>query len=236
MNYMLTPLERHFDLGFGAMGNSFKQGADAIAALELGSTFLNSHLPLSFMYRHSMELFLKSSIIIVHKVLKLPYGTAPFDGEPQVLVGKKWRAMFEVHALSALNNYRQVLFDSHKVALGQKSHMDWDIGQEFGEWIKAIEATDSSSTFFRYPVTRHQSLDKNKSVMKSDDYLNIFARMGPGQPNQKAFIVLDQNEKVTEAYRHDDSSSKEIITVLRQAADKLYSLHAALRGELTGGR
>lgn len=89
--------------------------------------------------------------------------------------------------------------------------------------------------FFRYPITKHRSQDKNKSVMKEDDYLNIFSRMGPGQPAQKAFIVLDQNEQVTSAFHHQDDAAEEIMKVLRSTSSRLYGFHAALRNRLTGG-
>lgn len=151
MHYMFTPLDQHFDLGFGAMANSFMESADLLSNPEPVKPFLNSHLPVSYLYRHSVELFLKSSIVILHRALELPYGDTASDSEPKVFVGTKWRLMFEVHGLVPLNSYARSLFEKHAEILRERTHMAWYIGPEFDGWINAIEATDSSSTFFSLP-------------------------------------------------------------------------------------
>jgi hypothetical protein len=101
--------------------------------------------------------------------------------------------------------------------------------------MSEIDATDSSSTFFRYPVTKHADKDEAKSTMKSEDYRSIIARMGPGAPPQKMFVVLDQDDNVVNAYRMDRTQSLEILGVLKKAAECMYGCHAAMRGELTAG-
>lgn len=82
MYYLLAPLDKHYDRGFGAVANSFMEAADDLQEdAATGATFLNRHLPISFLYRHAIELFLKSGIIILHKRLRIPYGT---EGDPEV--------------------------------------------------------------------------------------------------------------------------------------------------------
>ncbi|RXU06233.1 hypothetical protein B1F69_00065, partial [Pseudomonas syringae] len=73
MLYMMLPLDRHFDSGFGAVADSFRDAADALE----DTPTLNTHLPVSFLYRHAIELFLKSAIIILHRKLNIPYGAIP---------------------------------------------------------------------------------------------------------------------------------------------------------------
>lgn len=232
---MLTPLNKHFDLGFGAMGNSFKGAADAIFQSQAAAPYLNAHLPASFLYRHAIELFLKSSIVILHKKLKLPFGSGAHSSEPQVLIGGKWKPIFNVHSLIPLNSYTRDLFSQHEDSLKKLSDMDWSVQPEFTEWIKTIDATDSTSTFFRYPVTKNHDRDRSNSVIKEDSYLNIMARMGPGHPPQKAFFVFNENDELAAAFHQDDTSSIQTIKTLREASNLLYGFHAAMRHELTGG-
>lgn len=59
MHYLCTPLDQHFDNGFGAVADSFKEAADSLVQSTAEAQFLNSHLPISFLYRHAIELYLK---------------------------------------------------------------------------------------------------------------------------------------------------------------------------------
>lgn len=234
-HYMLTPLDQHFDLGFGSVADSFKEAADSLQHVPPEHRALNEHLPVSFLYRHAIELYLKSAIIIFHKKFKLPYGEAPCTREPHVLVGASWKPMYRVHSLGDLYPYFRRLFLDHMPYLENHTRTDWVFAPELDRWISEIERQDSTSTFFRYPVTKHGDRDKDKSVMKADSHLNIMSRMGPGQPYQKVFLVLDEQDEVSQAYYYDDERAKGIIETLAQACDELYACHAALRAELTGG-
>ena len=236
MHYLLTPLQNHYDRGFGAVANSFKHAGDLIASPESESPSLDAHLPASFLYRHAVELYLKSGIIIFHRKFELPWEKESADSEPKVPVGGKWRLMYTIHALSPLYERLTTLFTAHASYLDAHTRTRWDLPSEFPEWIAKIDATDSSSTFFRYPVTKqHADRDGEKSPVKEDSVGNIFARMGPDHPPQKAFVVLNQNEEIVQAFHRDDSQTTAALEVLREASDCLYGLHAALRGELTGG-
>lgn len=236
MHYLLTPLEKHYDGGFGAMANSFMGAAvDLREAAEGGATFLNRHLPISFLYRHAIELFLKSSILILHKRFKIPSGPDGQNGEPQVPVGEKWKPMYSVHGTAHLYAYLKTLFTEHKGTLAAISRVEWEFPVEMDGWMQTISQTDSTSTFFRYPITKNGSLDHLKSDIKERDYRDIISRMGPGQPKQKAFFVVDENDEVVQAFHHDDENIKPTLEALHQAADTLYGCHSAMRGELTGG-
>lgn len=93
MLYLFTPIDEHFDKGFGAVADSFHEAGDALLDSECTKNILNGHLPVSFLFRHAIELYLKGSILILHKHIRIPYGKYPFDEEPYVLVGEKWRKM-----------------------------------------------------------------------------------------------------------------------------------------------
>lgn len=232
---MLTPLHEHFDLGFGSVANSFKHAADSIPHAPPENRGLNEHLPISFLYRHAIELYIKSAIIIFHKKLKLPYGEEPHTGEPYVLVGVKWKPMYQIHSLNDLYPYFRRLFVDYEDFLKQNTNTNWEFSPKLDSWIFEIEEYDSTSTFFRYPITKHRDKDKEKSVIKPDSHLNIISRMGLGGKPQKAFFVLNEHDEVTQAFYHDDERPNSMIDILRNVCNQLHGCHAALRGELTGG-
>ncbi|WP_153117486.1 hypothetical protein [Rhodocyclus tenuis] len=236
MHYLFMPLDQHFDKGFGAVADSFKEAADSLTQSTAEAPFLNAHLPVSFLYRHAIELYLKSAILIFHRKLKIPYGTTPWDGEPHVLGDAKWKPMYNEHRIQTLYSYVRELFSQQSEYLEEKTRTDWSFPVELDDWIKKIETTDSSSTFFRYPVTKDKIKDKEKSAIREDDFENMLAKAKSGSKPLKAFLVLDSDDQVTQAFSHDDSQSQETMAILKEVSHVLYGCHAALVGELTGGR
>ena len=88
MLYMLLPLDQHYDSGFGAVADSFKDAADSLNDPTKPSAF-SSHLPVSFLCRHAIELYLKSAIITLHRKFSIPYGEPPSSNKPSVMVGQR---------------------------------------------------------------------------------------------------------------------------------------------------
>jgi hypothetical protein len=64
--------------------------------------FFNSYLPLAYLYRHAVELCLKSVIIIIHRGLELPFGPHPASGMPMIQDDEEWVPMGSMHSLSKL--------------------------------------------------------------------------------------------------------------------------------------
>lgn len=233
MHYLLTPLETHYDQGFGAVANSFVHAGDAVASPAHAGSTINAHLPASFLYRHAIELFLKSAIIILHKKFNIPWGEG--SDEPQVPIGQKWKSMYAVHQLQPLLDRVISLLSAHHSYLAENTRTTWDMPDEVIKAIAQIDSIDGTSTFFRYPITKNSERDKEKDSIKSDDYLNIVARMGPDSPPQKAFVVLDENDNIVRSYCLDRSKTDAALNLLQQAATTLYGFHAALRVELADG-
>lgn len=231
----MLPLDRHFDSGFGAVADSFKDAADTLDSTRENAPTLNDHLPISYLYRHAIELYLKSAIIIFHRKLNIPYGDSPASGEPKILDGAKWKPMYQIHGLLPLYRYFSSLFADHAEYLSTHTNTDWSFHAELGQWINDIEETDSSSTFFRYPVTKDKTKDKEKSVIREGDYDAIFSKVKQNQKPVKAFLMVDQDQNILETFSHDDTRSMETIGTLRQAAEVLSNCHAAMVGELTRG-
>ena len=199
------------------------------------SPSLNPHLPASFLYRHAIELFLKSGIVIFHRKFQLPFGEKPFDSEPMVLVKTKWQQIRTVHGLQDLYDYFRSLVSSQAGYLSTHTRTDWSFPSKLDAWISDIDATDSTSTFFRYPFTKHRNQDDNKSIHKEGNFDSMVAGIGEGAKPLKAFLVVDENNEVVKAFHFDDELAKSMTATLRNTADLLYGCHAAMRGELTGG-
>lgn len=233
MQYMMLPLDQHFDRGFGAVADAFTDSADSLSDRPVPS--MNAHLPVSFLYRHAIELYFKSAILIFHRKFQLPFGETPHDGEPQVPVQGKWKPMYNVHQLKPLYDYFCTLFADQSAYLAKNTNTDWSFPEQFGRWIEAIEATDSSSTFFRYPITKHAAKDKEKSVFREVEYEQMINAIGERKKPLKAFVIVDQNDEVVQSFSRDDGFAEEALTALRGVAKILHDYHAALVGELTGG-
>jgi|ERR1019366_1166104 hypothetical protein len=233
--YLMTPLHRHYDYGFGVTADSFKDAADLLEKAPQPEQGLNQHLPVSFLYRHAIELYLKSGIIIFHRKFKLAFGTNPHDGPPQVLINQNWKLMYHVHSIADLYSYWRHLFEQHRSYLEHHTKTDWSFPKELDDWISEIESHDPTSTFYRYPVTKDATKDPQKSVMKEAHYLDIMAKMGPDSKPVKAVFVADQNEEIVESYFLDDGPVAAVIDTLRRTSELLSGCHTATRAELTDG-
>lgn len=238
MLHMFLPFDQHFDSGFGAVANSFMYSADALDDNPEGAG-LNSHLPISFLYRHGIELYLKGGIILLHRKFSLPYGDTPPDGEPSILVNQKRKPLYNVHNLAPLYTELLALLAALVEPL---SHVPgtrpeyWTLPLELDQLIATIEATDASSTFFRYPITKDAERDAQKSTIRREDVDAMVERMQGDGPKVKAMVMVNDDGEVVQAYSHEDTQNKEVISTLRQAAKMLHDLHAMMSYTLAGGR
>ncbi|QHG66232.1 hypothetical protein [Pseudomonas putida] len=235
MLYMLMPLDQHYDLGFGAVADSFKHAADSLNDPDKPLHF-NSNLPVSFLYRHAIELYLKSAIITLHRKFTIPYGDEPASSEPSVMVGKKRKPLYNVHGLGPLYAELRTLLNQKAEALAKVPHTDWVLPPELDGWIAAIEATDSSSTYFRYPITKDPALDVKKSTMQREDTSKLIQRMHNGGQPVKALMMINDDYEVVESFTHDDSSAQEMLNILKETSELFYCLHAMMSYTLAGGR
>lgn len=228
----------HFDYGFGAHADAFKEVADTLKTeIEPAEKpALNMHLPKNFLYRHAIEIYLKSMIIIIHKRLKLDYGDSNSSSEPCVLVEDKWKPMYKVHSIKVLYNYYKTLIKSEQNSLSKISNTEWgSIPKEIDEHVDYIESTDSNSTFFRYPLTGNDLISKNKASFYETDLQEIFAKMGPSEGYSKSFLVVDQNHRVSKAFRLNQKPLRELSNALQNVATYLEGVHFGMRVELCAG-
>lgn len=238
MLHMLLPFDQHFDSGFGAVADSFRYAAIALdEASEPPS--LNPHLPVSFLYRHAIELYLKSGVILLHRKYAIPYGNTPSTGEPSILVGQKQKPLYNVHNLGPLYAELKSLLATLAEPLSRipKTQPEyWTLPSEMDQWIITIDETDSSSTFFRYPVTKDAEKDSQKSVMKRDEFESMVERIHGDGPKMTALLMLDSDGHVVESFSHDDTQSKAAIVILKQTAEMLFNFRAMMSWTLVEGR
>ena len=80
--YQLTPPNEHLDFGFGITSETYYGSAKLLNEQKKNiQAFQLVEMPISFLYRHSIELALKSLIIIFHKKLQIPYEKESFESK-----------------------------------------------------------------------------------------------------------------------------------------------------------
>jgi hypothetical protein len=106
-----------------------------------------------FLLRHAIELYLKSGIIIIHKRLKLPYGTEVHTTDkPRILKENgKWWLLSKTHDLAELYSYWKSLLEQHKDELTELTEykLNLSVPSELDGWIATLAAIDPSSDYFR---------------------------------------------------------------------------------------
>jgi hypothetical protein len=237
MQYLLAPLDKHYDSGFGATAEAFFRAARALA--EKGDEkFFLGHLPHNYLLRHAVELFLKSGIVILHRKLKLAFDTESPDSSPKVLVRDgSWKPFHRVHSIQDLYRHWKGLIQQNAAELKELSpnHPEWEIPEELDTWIAAIEQTDSGSTYYRYPVTRDASKDAAKSSFKESSVEGLFVENRPNDEWVRALVVKNQAGEAVAAYRFDYQTESQATEALVGASDTLNNFHAMMRFELTDG-
>ena len=101
MHWLLTPIDRHSDDGFGAMATAFRASAETLLAAERDS-MAQRELPTCFLLRHAAELFLKSTLVVTHRAFK-----PGLQGYPAIQVDGKAKPMTSVHGAGAGSVDRQ---------------------------------------------------------------------------------------------------------------------------------
>jgi len=226
------PLDTHFDRGFGVIGDAYMQAADELARIEANEKRLHEHLPTNYLYRHAVELYLKSMIVMVHKAFEASTNS-PDPKPPQVLLnGKSWR-FDRVHNVGGLWDCLKVLIDKHKSALRTASNTDWSELEQCEAWVREIDSVDLVGTLQKYPTSGNETADRQKASFKpmSDELLaNVLSSGG----YVKA-LVLENSDGSTESYVLDDSPTKDLRETILQCVKLLSAAHFGMRCELGNG-
>lgn len=236
MKYVLMPLDQHFDGGLGATGEAFEEAAETLTQAQKIKGISHAHLPINFLYRHSVELFLKSIIVVVHRALHIRYGDEPDDGPAFVNDNGKWKAITSVHSTAVLYTYVRDVLREQEAELKIRCRTDWqDWPDDFDSAIDTIDKADRTSTFFRYPNERRPEEDQSKSSWKRRDAEALHDQLGGSEKPLKMFLLVDQDDSIEQAFQYDDEPLAELSTLLAYAAKTLSGVHFGLRAELANG-
>lgn len=236
--HMFMPLSRHADDGLGAVGCVFYRAADYLRKMKCdgGAAWTHGHLPINFLYRHSIELFLKSMIVVIHRRLRLSSENGEYDPTPKIGVGGSWKPIYCVHSTRALFDAMRNMVTSHREPLSKIAKTNWaDIPHELEDWIDTIDKVDHTSTVFRYPSTRTPEIDTQKSSFKPMDPLELSGRMRMDGPGQFALVMVDQDANVLESFVLDDKPLPEFRDALERASETLLGAQLGIMAELGQG-
>jgi hypothetical protein len=223
--YIFLSLHRHFDGGFGALGDAFKRAGDKLT--ENPTNDLHAHLPINYLYRHAIEMYLKSLITIIHR----KFGDRA--NPPQILFRGKLKALDTVHTVGGLWDCLKSLLNEHESALTPPSIMSWKEFDDCDGWARRIDAADPVGTLLKYATSGNQVVDRQKESFKpiTDERLET-TRVSGGFVKA---LVLDDSEGATEAFMLDRSPIDELQDCILKFVDFLYTAHFAARCELTDG-
>ncbi|MFP3919937.1 hypothetical protein U5N28_19205 [Lysinibacillus telephonicus] len=236
MKYLMSGIDHQTDRGFGINAEAFKKSADfLIESEEFTSDFIpQKHMPIFFLYRHSIELFFKSLIVIFHSELALPYP----NNKPQILTEEgKWRDLDNCHWIDSLYWYWSKILTDKKDKLDEEAPKgSWMIHPDLEENIKLIASYDKDSTFFRYPFTkRNPILDSEKYSVKKVNNLkdiNNSVRQGKGS---FTLILTDEDENISSIYSLDENVMSSELVTFKETSDILSNYHIMTRMTLCQG-
>ncbi|MGA9886956.1 MAG: hypothetical protein WA690_09150 [Candidatus Acidiferrales bacterium] len=239
MQYIMAPLEAHYDDGFGAVGEAFKEGAEILAKESGGRRIFWNHLPELFPLRHAIELFLKSGIIVMHRKLRISYGSEPASTDKPMFLTRSgdWKSLFKSHDLAELYEYWKKLMTENKAKLTEstKYKPDMSVPKELDDWIEKLGVVDPSSDYFRYPVSRNAKADTDKSPFKEDSMESLFPSEAPNEEKVRALVIKNESGEWVRAFKLDEGTHKDISEAAWEAARMLSNFHAMMRIELTDG-
>lgn len=226
MHWLMTPLDRHSDDGFGAMATAFRASAETLLTAEKDS-LAQRELPTCFLLRHAAELFLKSTLVVTYRAFR-----PDVQSYPTIQVDGKSKPLTNVHGLGALYRALIAVLTEHRIELAERACTVWlPMPPELDEAIAAIDDMDNRGVFFRYPTESNASKSNNKPITREQ----IAAWDKDTQGYLKAFVVLDQNDEIVEAFQYEPNILTQELETLKAACEWLNCFHVGLRVELAGG-
>lgn len=223
MYWLMLPLDRHADDGFGAMGDAFHASAEALLAVEK-DPISHREVPVCFLLRHAAELYLKSALVVAHRYLENR------TDYPLILIGEKHKPMTTVHGLGALYQNLVAHLTKHRGLLEKKCKTSWlPMPIELDEAVAKLDAMDERGTFFRYPIGDNSS----KSILRPVPLSEINDWNTERDGFLKAFLM--QNQESVEAFHYVSDLLAQELMILRSVCKQLDCMHTGLRMELAGG-
>ncbi|MDF7802087.1 hypothetical protein P4C99_21630 [Pontiellaceae bacterium B1224] len=234
----LMPLDRHFDSGFGATANSFHEAAKAldVDAHKTGFGLSSSKLPVFYLYRHAIELYMKSILTILHRRFGSSFPNIKQTDFPKIKVKEKSEPIFRVHSIAHLFDEFRSLLEKNSDQINSIGKTDWTkIPKGVDEQVELIDKADKASTMFRYPMTLDPLNDKKKHSFKSippnEAIAEAHHRTNSKLPGVMVLALKDENENIVESFIHDGQPMPEVFNALKMLVDTLSGAQLGMRHE-----
>jgi hypothetical protein len=230
MNYLITPPNTHYDNGLGITADSFLSAAKI---LKDNDETNNEILPLCYLQRHAIELYLKSFIVILHKRYNVSYGSEYSTEKPAIYLNNKWVSLSEIHNI--LNLYEHFLTVYTTVLDKLPTTTDWSLPDDIKKQINLISGSDPKSTYFRYPEASNTAHDSKKHNIKKETLESMLKKYKQTNEPIKCTLMFDDNDELVDSYNIKATPMPNILKALNELTDFCYCMHAAIRFEVTNG-
>lgn len=247
MQYLMTGIELHLDKGFGITADSYYKSAEHLMTnhFEHYDVTQQAEMPQNFLYRHAIELYLKSLIIIFHRKLKINYRNVPFDSEePEIFTDGKWRKLYTCHFIDKLYEYwlNNLLLPNIDVLNEKAPKGDWQETKKITNLFPVISKYDQDSSYFRYPITKNSSLDTKKYTMQKFKATNmeqfikeIQEQKSEAKKGTFTMLLVDDSDNIVEAFKQTENVLSDVRDALKEVAFYFNCIHIMTRVTLCGG-
>ena len=243
MQYMLIAPEEQMDFGFGITAESYYHSANFLFDNQEHLGFhQQKEAPTNYLYRHSIELFLKSLIILFHKKLKISYQNESYESKkPIIFINGQWRPLYKCHWINGLFCYwLDDLYLKHEAKIKQMApNGDWSVPEDVMKLFEKIKIYDTESDYFRYPITTNTHRDYEKYDMRKIDLnekKNLFIRKNEEESKKIYLLYEGKNEEIVGGYVSKDNVLEDIKVALREVSNYLYCVHTMTRMTLFEGK
>lgn len=243
----MTGIELHLDKGFGITADSYYKSAEHLMTnhFEHYDVTQQAEMPQNFLYRHAIELYLKSLIIIFHRKLKINYRNVPFDSEePEIFTDGKWRKLYTCHFIDKLYEYwlNNLLLPNIDVLNEKAPKGDWQETKKITNLFPVISKYDQDSSYFRYPITKNSSLDTKKYTMQKFKATNmeqfikeIQEQKSEAKKGTFTMLLVDDSDNIVEAFKQTENVLSDVRDALKEVAFYFNCIHIMTRVTLCGG-
>jgi len=247
MNYIFTGIELHPDLGFGITADSYHKSAEHLMDnhYEHYDVTQQAEMPQNFLFRHAIELYLKSLIIIFHRKLNIDYGTVDANSdEPEAFIDGKWKKLYSSHFIDKLYEYwlNNLLLPNLKKLKELAPKGDWEEYEPITKMFELISKYDRDSSYFRYPITKNSELDVEKNSMQkfkaNSSFEDLIKEIQEKKGNKKSgmtMLMIDEDDNITQAFHKAENVLPDVRDSLKEVADYFNAIHVMTRVTLCGG-
>jgi hypothetical protein len=233
-----VPLPEQTDGGLGYLAESYQAAADALDGSPARPVGVSILPPRCLLYRHAVELYLKSIVTLIHRVQKRDYGPYTHTGPPYIHSGSKWERINRVHSVRSLYRYLETLLTQEAEPLLEATGLDWSrLPPELKSWIDEIDRMDGTGTFFRYPlgVTNPDAATRDMTKSPWWEVQTEYDDSVPVVTAGESIVISGGNGVADRTYAFDESQLFSYVSILRRCAEVLGGAMLSIRWGIAAG-